>query len=82
MAASLAQKPVAPALSRSSVEMLLDLVEIRLGCVEVYDREDRRELRALERARAELSALLGRKAPTVPAQTGRAGRPAAVRFAA
>lgn len=82
MAAILAQKPAAPALSRSSVEMLLDLVEIRLGCVEVYDREDRRELRVLERARAELSALLGSKAPAVAAASGRPGRPAAVRFAA
>lgn len=29
------------ALTREALETLLDLVEIRLGCVEVYDREER-----------------------------------------
>lgn len=31
--------------TRENLETLLDLVEIRLGHVEVYDREDARELK-------------------------------------
>lgn len=46
-------------LSRESLETLLDLVEIRLGCVEVYDREDARELKQLEKTREQLHGLLG-----------------------
>jgi hypothetical protein len=41
-------------LSAKTVETLLDLVEIKLSCVEVWDREDRRELRALEACKREL----------------------------
>jgi hypothetical protein len=47
-------------MSRNTLEMLLDLVEIKLGCIEIYDREDNRELRALERARGEIMSVLGR----------------------
>jgi len=55
-------------LSRDALETLLDLVEIRLGSVEVYDREDARELRQLEQTRDQLSAMLGLGArPPVPA---------------
>jgi len=46
-------------LSRDALETLLDLVEIRLGSVEVYDREDARELRQLKRTRDQLNAMLG-----------------------
>jgi hypothetical protein len=49
----------ASALSREALETLLDLVEIRLGSVEVYDREDARELRQLEKTRDQLHAMLG-----------------------
>ena len=49
------------ALSRPAMEILIDLVEIKLSHVEVWDRDDARELRALTRAKAELSALLTRK---------------------
>lgn len=41
-------------LSKRSIEMLLDLVEIKLGCLEIYDREDEREQTLLERCRTEL----------------------------
>lgn len=51
----------ATSLTREAVETLLDLVEIRLGCVEIYDREDARELRQLEKARDQLNAMLGLK---------------------
>ena len=45
-------------LTKRSVETLIDLVEIKLSCIEVFDREDSRELVALEAARRELQALL------------------------
>ncbi len=44
-------------LSRRSIETLIDLVEIKLGCMEVYDRDDARELNVLEACRKELSTL-------------------------
>lgn len=47
------------ALSKKSIEALLDLVEIKLSCIEISDREDAREVKALEQARKELRALAG-----------------------
>jgi hypothetical protein len=44
-------------LSPRSVDTLLDLVEIKLSCIEVIDREDARELAILETARRELAAI-------------------------
>ncbi len=44
-------------LSKRVVETLIDLVEIKLSCVEVYDREDKREIAELERCRQELQKL-------------------------
>lgn len=46
------------ALSRRVVETLLDLVEIKLSCMEVHDREDSREATCLESCRQELQVLL------------------------
>ena len=46
------------ALSRRVVETLLDLVEIKLSCMEIHDREDSREATCLEACRKELQALL------------------------
>jgi hypothetical protein len=46
------------ALSKRVVETLLDLVEIKLSCIEVYDRDDSRELEMLERCRRELQELI------------------------
>lgn len=45
-------------LSKRTIETLNDLVEIKLSCIQVFDRDDAREMAALERARRELSALL------------------------
>ena len=45
------------ALSRQSIENLLDLVEIKIGALHVLDREDARELRSLEECRTELMAM-------------------------
>jgi hypothetical protein len=44
-------------LSPRSIETLLDLVENKLSYIEVQDREDARELAALETARRELAAI-------------------------
>jgi len=44
-------------LSKRSIEMLLDLVEIKLSYIDVSDREDAREVHILERCREELRAL-------------------------
>ena len=45
-------------LSKKVVETLIDLVEIKLSCVEIYDREDSREVAGLEQCKNELQALL------------------------
>ncbi|MFZ5791067.1 MAG: hypothetical protein ACOY3L_10245 [Pseudomonadota bacterium] len=49
-------------LSKRSIETLLDLVEIKLSCIEVFDREDQRELNSLEVARRELTAMMPARA--------------------
>ncbi len=55
-------------LSKRTLETLIDLVEIKLSCIEVFDREDAREVACLELARRELQALAPprRKAEIVP----------------
>lgn len=62
-------------LSRTSVETLIDLVEIKLSCVEIYDRDDSRELANLQRCKDELMDLAGitHKAPAelIALQRGR-----------
>jgi hypothetical protein len=45
-------------LSKRVVETLIDLVEIKLSCFEVYDREDKREIAGLQSCRQELQDLL------------------------
>lgn len=45
------------ALSKRSIEILLDLVEIKISYMDVADRDDARDLQLLERCRAELKAL-------------------------
>jgi len=60
-------------LSRKAIETLVDLVEIKLSCLEVYDREDNRELLSLQQCRDELLAQQsgGPKGAVVPLQSGR-----------
>lgn len=55
------------ALSQPTIETLLDLVDIKLSCLEVYDREDAREKACLENARKELRSMKGRQAPALRA---------------
>ena len=45
------------ALSRQSIENLLDLVEIKIGALQIVDRDDQRELKHLEACRDELLGL-------------------------
>lgn len=45
------------ALSKRTIDTLTDLIEIKLSCMQVYDREDARELAALEQCRRELHNL-------------------------
>ena len=52
-------------LTRKSLELLIDLVEIKLGSMEVFDRDDQKILRDLEACRKELSAI-GRKSVSAP----------------
>ncbi|HXV25595.1 MAG TPA: hypothetical protein VED46_15225 [Alphaproteobacteria bacterium] len=49
------------ALSRRSIATLLDLVEIKLSCIEVVDREDHREFKTLRACREELLLMLERQ---------------------
>lgn len=44
-------------LSTQSRDMLIDLVEIKISCMDVWDREDRRELAVLQRCLKELQSL-------------------------
>jgi hypothetical protein len=46
------------ALSRRCAETLLDLAEIKLSCLDVFDREDRDVAKTLAQAAAELKAML------------------------
>ena len=54
-----------PSLSPNSLEALIDLVEIKLSCLDVFDRADRKEQIILKHALAELEAcrktLAGRR---------------------
>ncbi|MGQ0663581.1 MAG: hypothetical protein ACT4P2_08335 [Pseudomonadota bacterium] len=67
-------------LTRRSIETLLDLVENKLSCMQVIDREDARELATLENARRELAVLGGGRrtaqvlpfVPAVPHETSAA----------
>ena len=52
------------ALTGRSLEALMDLVEIKLGCVEILDREDAREVKAPGRCHSELQALRGKGGST------------------
>ncbi|HEY7687184.1 MAG TPA: hypothetical protein VH835_00745 [Dongiaceae bacterium] len=62
-------------LSKRSIEALVDLVEIKLSCLDVFDREDAREKAILENARRELLAIAAGKRAAATAQP--AAQPAA-----
>lgn len=52
-------------LSTNSIETLIDLVEIKLSCMQVCDREDAREQAGLDRCLRELSAIRSAGSETV-----------------
>lgn len=62
------------ALSRRAIETLTDLVEIKLSCLQVFDREDAREQVTLEACRRELATLTGNTDQTVVAAFAEGGR--------
>lgn len=59
-------------LTSKSMELLIDLVEIKLGSMEAVDSSDRKTLRDLEACRKELTAIMPRGA-TAPAPPGNLG---------
>ena len=44
-------------ISRRSIELMLDLIENRVACMQVIDREDHRQLAIMTQARRELMAM-------------------------
>ena len=68
-------------ISTHSLDTLIDLVEIRLSLMEVWDRDDARELNRLQQARGELMTLAGRSdsdaenVEVLPTTQRRRGRP-------
>ena len=44
-------------MSRRSIDVMLDLIENRVACMQVIDREDHRQLAIMTQARRELLAL-------------------------
>ena len=65
-------------LSKRSIEMLLDLVEIKLSYMDISDREDARDLQILERCREELRSIERTPQAVVFTPIRRQGRPRAV----
>ena len=63
-------------LSARALETLIDLVEIKLSCIEVYDRDDTKELNNLENCLGELKSLAGQPGEAAPVVAfPRRGRP-------
>jgi hypothetical protein len=57
-------------LTQGSIRALLGLIEMRLRCLEITDREDKREKRLLESCRDDLLLLLkSNPSPIVPEPT-------------
>jgi hypothetical protein len=55
-------------LSNKTIETLIDLVEIKLSCFEIYDRDDRKAQKDLEHCLQELSSIVGGVAGKVDLQ--------------
>jgi hypothetical protein len=66
-------------LTKRSIELLLDLVEIKISYMDISDREDARDLQLLERCRAELKALDRGETATVVAIAAAPRRPTSPR---
>jgi len=46
-------------LSTKTIETLIDLVEIKLSCFEIYDRDDRKAQKDLQHCLEELTTIVG-----------------------
>lgn len=46
-------------LSRGALETVLDLIEIKMQSMEIFDRDDAREAKSLGEARVEIASILG-----------------------
>ena len=69
-------------LTRKSLELLIDLVEIKLGSMEVFDRDDQKIVRDLEACRKELSAMSRPRTPMAVAAMPAPAQPPALAVAA
>ena len=61
-------------MTQRALETLIDLVEIKLSCLEVYDKDDARELANLEHCLNELNSLAGRDPNRATGVVALAGR--------
>ena len=59
-------------LSKRTLETLIDLVEIKLSCMEVINREDAREFASLERSLGELKSAMRGVVVAFPGKGSRA----------
>lgn len=62
------------AISKKSLQTLVDLVEIKLSCLEIMDREDLRERQGLEQCLYELASVAGKDGFTPVNEPKRRGR--------
>lgn len=63
-------------MSNRTRETLIDLVEIKLSCMEVIDREDAREFANLERCLGELKTVKSGEVVVFPQSPGKGSRAA------
>ena len=63
-------------MSRRAHETLIDLIEIKLSCLEGSDWEDARELANLERCLGELRTAMSGKVVDLPQSPGKGSRAA------
>jgi hypothetical protein len=62
------------ALSTGSIDTLMQLLEAKLGTVEVFDREDAKVVKVLEQCRNELAAYRGKRSPATKIHARRRSR--------
>jgi len=65
-------------MSRRSIDILIDLVENRMACMQVIDREDHRQFAILSQARRELQGMKAGPALVATAPRARAVAPDSV----
>jgi hypothetical protein len=53
-------------ISRESLEIMLDLIEIKVNALQIHDKDDAREVNKLRKCKQELISLLGELNETSP----------------